>query len=969
MDRRRKLLSPGTVLVLGGTGYQIEDLEGYGNNAVVYRASYEDGLIQGSYHQVLIKELFPYSSQGWVYRTGDGCLKCAPGHEEFFEQHRQSFWMGNKANLELLKKAPDQIAGNINSFEAYGTCYSVLSLHGGRTLEQILRDRQWGGSLRDITTCLLQILDSLEQFHKNGILHLDISPDNILILPQRVLLIDYNSVWPVHRTGDEKLYYSVKLGYTSPEVRLLEETEVGPASDLYALCAVFYQMVTGEKPTDGILLGNQMKRSVLGRLESMKDAPPSAAWKAAQILYRGLQVVARVRYQSVEELRRELLELEQRIDGKGITFSALWESSRRKWRKRKREEEEWFERQIEEKPSLYEGTEAFFFKLCRRQNYLLIGSGGMGKTSLLLRIWKENTKAYHPLAPVVCYLPLSGYQEAGGEDTCYIRKSLLRQLSFGKEIKDIEGAMHQLERLLGGREADSQTLILLLDGLNEAGNSRSGLMREIEQLGACPCTGILVTDRTDEVKAYGLRGFQTAELLPMPESAVEELLKSHGLEVPADKKFISLLTNPMMLTLHIRTIEERGLGSKSELYDCGSADELVDSYLNSLQRHEMRTFSGNRGEQLGISYTLLHLLPAIAGEMEQQKKSVLTLEEMCRVTEKKFKNLRKKSFAMAFPQYLGKSREMLQSIRDEKEWFDYAVRGHLKDRMNLLVESEQGNWRLIHENFAGCLVSRDRFNRKKIRSYGRKIKIKSGAAAALFFILLGIGAMTLWSKSRPFPATKEEAAAVENAMERLSWEIYVLDAELYNQEVLLEEAEWGKVLDGEEKSVIAFEKTLEVKRRELDNLTVSIEGEEECLMDLKGSRNTIPTGLMREFFQRPDQLSTVIEVGMDHLEEGLAMGSIYFSRDKREKLIEVYRAYLKQYARLCYLEIMQIILPLEREHKEGVLDMLAHSPSFSGLVTDMSVSFSEEDLESQRKAAQKDLEKAEDEMRLENYSW
>ena len=150
----------------------------------------------------------PYSSQGWVYRTGDGCLKCAPGHEEFFEQHRQSFWMGNKANLELLKKAPDQIAGNINSFEAYGACYSVLSLHGGRTLEQILRDRQWGGSLRDITTCLLQILDSLEQFHKNGILHLDISPDNILILPQRVLLIDYNSVWPVHRTGDEKLYYS-----------------------------------------------------------------------------------------------------------------------------------------------------------------------------------------------------------------------------------------------------------------------------------------------------------------------------------------------------------------------------------------------------------------------------------------------------------------------------------------------------------------------------------------------------------------------------------------------------------------------------------------------------------------------------------------------------------------------------------------------------------------------------------------
>lgn len=72
MDRRRNLLSPGTILLLGGTRYQIGDLEGGGNNAVVYRASYEDGLIQGAYHQVIIKELFPYSSQGWVYRTEDG---------------------------------------------------------------------------------------------------------------------------------------------------------------------------------------------------------------------------------------------------------------------------------------------------------------------------------------------------------------------------------------------------------------------------------------------------------------------------------------------------------------------------------------------------------------------------------------------------------------------------------------------------------------------------------------------------------------------------------------------------------------------------------------------------------------------------------------------------------------------------------------------------------------------------------
>ncbi|MCD8327415.1 MAG: hypothetical protein LUC90_12310 [Lachnospiraceae bacterium] len=53
---------------------------------------------------------------------------------------------------------------------------------------------------------LIKILDALDCFHQNGFLHLDISPDNILLLKEDALLIDYNSVWSLN--GNEREFWS-----------------------------------------------------------------------------------------------------------------------------------------------------------------------------------------------------------------------------------------------------------------------------------------------------------------------------------------------------------------------------------------------------------------------------------------------------------------------------------------------------------------------------------------------------------------------------------------------------------------------------------------------------------------------------------------------------------------------------------------------------------------------------------------
>src|SRR5699024_12717801 len=54
---------------------------------------------------------------------------------------RNRFFQGNAVNLKLLEALPEKISGNLNSYEAYGTCYSVLYVHGGQDLEHFLEGR------------------------------------------------------------------------------------------------------------------------------------------------------------------------------------------------------------------------------------------------------------------------------------------------------------------------------------------------------------------------------------------------------------------------------------------------------------------------------------------------------------------------------------------------------------------------------------------------------------------------------------------------------------------------------------------------------------------------------------------------------------------------------------------------------------------------------------------------------------
>lgn len=295
MDSRQ--LIPNAVLTLGGIDYTIVKTIGSGANAIVYAAYYADNLHPNTNHKLLIKELFPRHPR--ICRDENGNIAVAPEASDYFELHRNSFMRGNAIHLDVQNASSGAVGANINSYEANGTIYTILGETNGGTLEVHKH-----ASLQDTVKVILSILDAVEIFHSHGVLHLDISPDNILLLPNgSTQLIDYNSAFEVGEIQDGMdVYFSVKEHYSAPEIRLKEKTAVGFATDLFSVCAIFTECITG-KPLD-------FGKLCLGQDPLEPDTPE----KVRAIIKKGLKLPPSQRYKTTAEMRTDFEELLESLE-------------------------------------------------------------------------------------------------------------------------------------------------------------------------------------------------------------------------------------------------------------------------------------------------------------------------------------------------------------------------------------------------------------------------------------------------------------------------------------------------------------------------------------------------------------------------------------------------------------------------------------------------------------------------------
>ena len=759
MDHRTELKA-GTALAFPGMACIIERCIGRGANAIVYEGGYQDATSTRQRHRVLIKELFPYDVQGHIWRNDEQAVCTDAQGEALWRLHRLSFERGNDIHLQLLAQQPDQIGGNWNTFPLHQTLYTILDYSGGRSLDKELT----GGTpqeLRKIIARMRQLLHALNAFHSRNFLHLDISTDNVLLVgrgeEERVLLIDYNSVHTCEELRqDDGVYFSAKEGFTAPEVRTGMTSAIAPCTDLFSVTAVFYACLTGRPPTAMQL--NRKNPPDASESPLLSGTPSTVKAQVCKIMRRGLCVLPDRRYQSCAEMLRDLQELQDRLDGVGVTRAALWEAGRKS-----------VQRLIQQNPSLSyvhkrealyplriqpEGgdsmpAEQFMEAVAggAGASAVLVGEGGMGKSTALLRAVLDAPGRYTPASTAIIYLPLFGWKH--GESN-YILDHILMELRFDARTKTMDDARHALTALLshpprqgnGGRAA----LLLLLDGLNEAIGDPSELVEEINRLAALPGLRMLVASRT---APENLR-MSRASMIRLTEQDVGEALARHGLLLPESAEMRQLLQVPMMLSLFIQTANHTG----SQVL-CRTEAELLNGYLGALCAKAARDASQPVNYQAEAAVRLV--LPAIAGEM-RRRGHPLDDQALYKAVSRCYGVFGSKALSRAFPEWIGHSREIVGGQTASAEaWYGQVVQNVLWRQLGLLVRDESGCYHILHQILQDYLIGIAVENDRRLRSQ----RARMGAAAAVAAVLLIGMAMLIyevWLKPKPYDGTMSAMA-------------------------------------------------------------------------------------------------------------------------------------------------------------------------------------------------------------------
>ena len=163
-----------------------------------------------------------------------------------------------------------------------GILYIAMELMEGRTLAQVQKDQKKPFGLVRATRMLNQVLDSIEEAHDFGILHRDVKPENVFLLERPgsrdfVKVLDFGVAKMVGESRPGLTNPGVSFGtplYMSPEQML--GGEVGPATDLYSVAILLFEMLAGVPPMAGLGVVELALRKSEGGLPRLQEVNPEA---------------------------------------------------------------------------------------------------------------------------------------------------------------------------------------------------------------------------------------------------------------------------------------------------------------------------------------------------------------------------------------------------------------------------------------------------------------------------------------------------------------------------------------------------------------------------------------------------------------------------------------------------------------------------------------------------------------------
>lgn len=281
-------LPPGTSL---NQTYYIQSVLGEGGFGITYK-----GVIRDTGTVVAIKEYFPPSLAVRSRQKGVFTLYPYP------EKNTESFCQGrtrflNEAAILRSFQGLECIVSVYDLFEENGTAYLVMEYIEGLTLRQFINEN---GTLTfpEVSELILPVIQSLAEIHDKGLIHRDISPDNLILSTDNNLhLIDFGAASRENYTTTQNTVI-LKAGYAPPE-QYISNSKIGAWIDVYALCATIYFALTGSAPAEAI---NRLDDSSPEPLPGLSHL---LSWQRT-ILEKGLQLRPADRFQNMYALSSAL---------------------------------------------------------------------------------------------------------------------------------------------------------------------------------------------------------------------------------------------------------------------------------------------------------------------------------------------------------------------------------------------------------------------------------------------------------------------------------------------------------------------------------------------------------------------------------------------------------------------------------------------------------------------------------------
>lgn len=265
---------------------------------------------------VAIKEFYPvdYVRRDVVRGTKPDVELCSLECKEEYQNRLMKFQEEARC-LSRFQKL-EGIVSVWDVFDENNTSYIVMEYIKGQSVKEYVKEN---GALSEkmVLFMMKPVMEALAQIHPTGLIHRDISPDNIMVDSLgRAVLIDFGAARMTQIDKTKSMTLLFKHGF-SPEEQCRPKGKISASTDIYALCATMYYMLSAKVPVDAVdrMAGEQLEK--LKQINTIKISD-----RLADAIEKGMAIKASDRFQSDEEMIYAIFDTAGDKQGNKETYSS-----------------------------------------------------------------------------------------------------------------------------------------------------------------------------------------------------------------------------------------------------------------------------------------------------------------------------------------------------------------------------------------------------------------------------------------------------------------------------------------------------------------------------------------------------------------------------------------------------------------------------------------------------------------------